>query len=248
MKKIIILLLLLSSCSFALDYSSYCPAVNNSKTASGVIMSTTGVNFLARTIAQNEIERALKKETNSKFNVKIDSFWGSNIINGEFSKFRAVSKNYSHKDFCAEELIVETICPYSKVSYKNDKLNFDTDMILKYTAELNQNNLSQMLKHQVQIIGNKIAFDYKISVFGVKTKINLKAGLSVVDNKIQLNNVEFNNKTLNVSKYIDILNGLKLTEFDVDIDKSTSANVKVDDVKIKNSKAYITGYVLIPKS
>ena len=91
-------------------------------------------------------------------------------------------------------------------------------------------------------------FDYKLSVFGIKAKINLKAGLDIIDNKIQLCDIELNNKSLKTSTYLPILNNLDLTSFNINIDKTTDADVKVDSVKIRNSKAYISGFVLIPKS
>ncbi|MBQ8476120.1 hypothetical protein IJ531_03560 [bacterium] len=245
MKKLIIFFILLLLPSYALDYGLYCSDLAPSKSLSGALMSTTGVNFLARQIAQKEIAKALKKETGSKFDVKIGTFFAANITQGEFSKFSAISKNYSHDNFSAQKLTLETICPYNKISYKNDKLNYDTEMVLKFSAENNQDNLSKMLNKEIKIVNNKLVFDYKISAFGIKTKLSLRAGVDIKDNKIELCNIELNNKTLNASKYLSLLN---LTNFKVNLDKSTKAQVKLDDVKIKNSLVYLEGYVLVPKS
>ena len=54
---------------------------------------------------QKEIAKAFKKETNSDFKVKINSFWGTNIAQGEFSELRAVSKNYADIFQRIEELV-----------------------------------------------------------------------------------------------------------------------------------------------
>ena len=118
-------------------------------------------------------------------------------------------------------------------------------MILKYNVLINQDNLSKMLKQKIQIINNKVAFDYKVSVFGIKTTLSLKAGLAIKDNKIELCDIEFNNKSLKAGKYLSLLN--ELTSFNVDLNKTTKANVKVDNVKIQNSKIYLSGFALIPK-
>ena len=120
MKKLILFLLLITNSCFAFEYGYYCSDNIPSKTASGVIMSSSGVNFAARQIAQAEIKKALKKETNSKFKVKLNSFWGTNIAQGEFNKLKAVSKNYFDDKYSVEKLTVETLCPYNKVSYKDD--------------------------------------------------------------------------------------------------------------------------------
>ena len=243
MKKIFLFLIILITPCYALDYSAYCSSDIPLKSASGVLMSTSGTNFLARKILQKEIASLLKKETNSKFKVYIDSFWGTNIARGEFSKFSAISKNYNDKNFSAQKVEINTICPYNKVSYKDDKLNFDTNIVLKYNAEIKENNLSEMLKQEARIIDDKIVFDYKVSAFGIKSKLRLSAGLVVKDNKIQLCDIELNNKSIKLSKYLSLLN---LTNFSIDLDKNTKADIKVDDVKIKNSTVYLSGHAIIP--
>ena len=246
MKKIILILSLLYSATFALDYNNYCTVYVPDKTASGIAMSTTGINSLARMIAQSEIAHALKKETNSKFSVKLDSFWGTNIAQGEFSKLTATTKNYSKNGLYAEKLYIETLCPYNKISYKDNKLNFDSNILLRYNAELNQDNLSKILKQNVRILNDKLVFDYKISVLGIKTTLSLKAGLNVTDNKIGLCNIEFYNTSINASKYLSYFNNL--TNFKVDINKMAKANVKIDSVNIINSRVYVSGFVLIPET
>ncbi len=246
MKKLVLFLILIIAPCYALDYSYFCSDSAPLKTASGVFMSTSGTNFVARKIAQMEIARALKKETDSKFNVKLYSFWGTNIAQGEFNKFTAKSKNYYHDNLSAEKLTVETVCPYNKISYLNNKLNFDSNMVLKYDAEINKNNLSQMLRQNVDIIDNKIAFDYKISAFGIKAKLNIKAGLAVEDNEIKLCDIQINNKSISASKYSYLLDNL--TNFKINLNKGTKADLMVDNVVIKDSKIYLSGFVLIPKS
>lgn len=248
MKKVLILLFLffLMAPSFALNYDYYCSPDTASKSFSGVISSVSGVSLLTRQIIEKEIENYLKKETDSKFKVKVNSFWGANIAKGEFSRFYAISKNFSNKNFHSQKLTLETVCPYNKVSYEDNNLNFDTNMVLKFDSELNEENLSQLFKQKLQIEDNKIALKVRVSAFGVKTTLKLYAGLEVVDNKIQLCHITFNDKSIKVSKYAPLLNNL--INFSIDLNKNTKAKIKIDSVKIKNSLVYISGYTLIPKN
>lgn len=246
MKKIILLLLIITIKCYAYDYSYFCSSDNVSKTTSGILMSTSGTNFLARSIAKREIERALKKETGSKFKVNIKSFWGANIAKGEFNKFTAKTKKYSQNNFSAQNIVIESLCPYNKVSYQDNKLNFDSNMVLKYNAEMNQDDLSQTLKQKISIVNDKLVFDYKVSAFGIKTTLNLTADVKIEDNKIKLCNINLNNKSIKTGRYLSILDNL--TNFNIDISKSTKANIKIDSVKIKNSIIYISGFIFIPKS
>ncbi len=245
-KYLIIVLLFLTIPSLGFEYSSYCSSDNASKSLIGAISSVSGASMIARLVAQNEIEKALKKETSSKFKVKVNSFWGTNLTQGEFSRFYAKSKNFSYKHFNCQKLTLETICPYNKVSYENNKLNFDTDMVLKFNAELNEDNLSELFNQKLRIEDDRVVIDIKISAFGIKTSLKLYAGLEVTDNKIQLCNIKLNNQSVKLSKYAPLLNNL--VNFKVDLDKNTKAKVKIDNIKIKNSLIYLTGYTFIPRS
>jgi len=245
MKRLFLVLLLILNPCLGFDYSFYCSDIKPSKTASGIIMSTSGANFLTRKIVQKEIAKALKKETGSDFKVHFNSFWGTNIAKGEFSGLKAVSKNYSDKKLKAQNLEITTICPYNKIGYKNDKLIFDTNIILNFVAEVNEANLSEMLKQKVQIIDDKIVVNCKASAFGIKMSMKIKAGLKVVNNRIQLCNIEIKNKTIDTSKYLSALN---LTNFSIDLNKALKADVKIEDIKIYNSKVYLSGFVIVPKS
>lgn len=245
MIRILLLFLLILTPCYAHNYNSYCSTRTPVKSVSGVLMSVSGINFLARQIAQAEISKALKKETNSKFKTKLGSFWGTNIAKGELSSFWAESVNYKDKKFSAQKVSLETICPYNKISYKNDKLNFNTNVVLKFNAELNEKDLSQITKQDVRIEDNKITFNYKISAFGFKISLKIKAGLEVVDNKIQLCNIEIKNKSIDASRY---LSTHKLTNFTIDLDENTRSEIIAEHVKIKDSMVYVTGYVIIPQN
>ena len=102
MKKIIYFLIL-SLCTlnpiFAKDYFQYCSVNNAQKTFSGNIASISGINFLSRNIIEHEISKNLKKETNSKFKVNIDNFYGVNILQGEFKSLKATSKDFNYNDY-----------------------------------------------------------------------------------------------------------------------------------------------------
>ena len=70
MKKVILFLLLLSILSpyvFANNYELYCSNNHPLKTFNGNIASLSGFNLLTRNIAENIIQKEIKKETDSKF-------------------------------------------------------------------------------------------------------------------------------------------------------------------------------------
>ena len=145
MKKILVLFLLLNSMAFAFDYSIYCSPKTSTKTFGGIIASTTGFNTITRNIIESALQTIIYKETNSKFKIKINNFYGSNILNGEFKNLSASAKTYQDGDFWAHDVNAQTICEYNKISLKNDEIIFDENLILKYSAKINQEDIDKMV-------------------------------------------------------------------------------------------------------
>lgn len=107
-------------------------------------MSVSGMNFLFRNIIENVISSIIKKETNSKVEIKLSGFFGSNILKGEFSKLKASAKNFSYNGFYFSNLDVKTMCPYNHVSLIDDKLKFNENLILDYSLEITQEDLAKI--------------------------------------------------------------------------------------------------------
>lgn len=147
MKKVIAILFLLSSFVFANSYNKYCAANSPSKTISGNIMSLSGFNSLSRNLIENVLEKEIKKETNSKFDIKIKNFYGTNILEGEFKSLQANAKKYEHKGIYLTDINVKTICPYNHIFYEDNNLYFKENMVLKFSAKLTQSDIEKTLNY-----------------------------------------------------------------------------------------------------
>ncbi len=146
MKKLIyIAVSMLFLSANAKDYSVFCSSTTPPKTVSGAFMSTLGINSVSRNIIEKQIEKTLKKETNSKFKVKINNFYATNILSGQFQSLSAKSDLFSYDGLYLSDLNVNTICPYNKVSYRDDKLLFDENMVLSYFAKITQSELDKIV-------------------------------------------------------------------------------------------------------
>lgn len=146
MKKIIFLFaLLLSVNCFAKDYSALCSTVKPDKNFSGTLSSLSGINFTTKKIVQSQIEKALKKETNSKFDVEIENFFGVSLLSGNFGKVSAKSSNLVYDGFYFSNFTAETICPYNSVSFDDDNVKFNENMVLKYVSEISQDDIEKTI-------------------------------------------------------------------------------------------------------
>ena len=186
MKKILVLfvLLLLTTPSFAADYTQYCSAGKANPTLLGNLGSLTGINFISRNIMEGQISNAIKKEVNSKFNVDLDSFFGVNVLNGEFKGLKASTDNFNFDGLAASKVAVETLCPYNRVGFNGEKLVLKENMVLKYDTEINQSDLNKIASSAKYLkIIEKINKDSKISSLVKVTGSNLQLD----NNKLILN-------------------------------------------------------------
>ena len=147
MKKVIIaLIMLLFSFANAKDYTYFCSTNSPTKSFTGTFASLSGLNTLSRNIIESQVARAIKKETGSKFKIKINNFYGNNILGGEFKNLKATSKKYDDGTIFLSNIDVSTICTYNQISYKDEKVYFLEPMVLKFSAKITQDDLNQMIK------------------------------------------------------------------------------------------------------
>ena len=238
MKKIFLLMFFMFNfkiCANAMDYRQFCPAQENTASIGGAFMSATGVNFISRNIIEAQIASVLKKETNSKFDVKINSFLGSNIFEGSFKSFSAKAKQYSINGVCGSDLVVETICPYNKVSYINNKLKFDNDLVLKYSTNITQEDLDKTIQSSVVQEGfSELNKDKFISsLFKIETpKVEIK------NKKLYINYTLIPLPALNISSIANSLIKPIRASFSADLkvvdNKLELTNVEFNSSKIAN--------------
>lgn len=268
------------------NYENMCSQIKPKKNFSGTLSSLTGINAVSRNAIEGQIEKAIKKETNSKFNVKINNFWGINPVSGKFASLSAMGKDFEYKNFFFTSLKAQTLCPYNDISYKNNDIQFNENMILKYTAEIDEKDLSKTVSKiqdkimkdiiekdklassfieikntNAKIKNDKINIEFEIVPFSkfnlgditkkaIKpAKISFTTGLKAQDGKISFANFESkpSKKMQMAEKFVDFLNSLNVLSYNVNADKNSKGELRVEDVKIKNSKIQLSGYFIIPK-
>lgn len=236
MKKVLFLSMALifgMSSSFAKDCSEFCSTNSANKTFLGNIASISGYNLISRNIVEAQIAKALKKETNSKFDVKIDSFFGTNVKNGEFKSLKATADNIFYSGVYMSDVIIETICPYNKVSYKDKTLIFDENLALKYSASITQDDLDRLLKESsYQKVIDKMNADNTISSLIQIKNSNIKIKddkLEITYNILPLAGLEIINIFKNRIKPIKITIGANL--------KVEDGNIELCDLDFNNVKA-----------
>ena len=184
MKKIIILFAFILSfnSAFGFDYNSYCPAEKSSTSLMGNIASLTGFNFLNKVLLQNRLASAIKKETDSKFDIDIENIFGSSVLSGAFKSLSAKSKSVGYNGIYMSDFSVKTACPFNYVSFKGGKLSFPENLVLSYKTSVTQDDINKILNSNLYKNAiNKMNKDGSIS-----SLVNIKSSnITISDNKLK---------------------------------------------------------------
>lgn len=233
MKKLLITLgtfLLLTQAAFSTEAQYYCAKepYDISGGIGGLLTSASGINFISTKVVEHSVSNALKKELGSNFKVKIETFGGTNLLNGKFKSLTAKSNDLKLNGLYFSSMDAETLCGFNHVKYEEGKLYFVENMVIKYQGKITEadlqktiltseyakildnmtirtggNLIMQVLNTQVKIENNKIVMSYDIlspTFMGTVPKtIKFKAGLDVEDGKIKFDNIDFGNPITNMA-------------------------------------------------
>lgn len=225
MKKVMVLLAFILSfnTAFAVDYTSYCPAKKDTNTFFGNIASLTGFNLINRLFLQNRIASAIKKETNSKFDIDIDNIFGSSVMSGAFKSLSAKSSSVGYNGIYMSDFSINTICPYNYVSFRGGKLSFPENIVLNYKTTITQNDINKILNSDI----------YKKAI----SKMNKDSSISSLVN-IKSSNIKIANDKLNFTYSVapfPKLGGVfsKLTSSIQPINFSFTTNLRASNGKLE---------------
>ncbi|MBR1617309.1 hypothetical protein IJ670_04085 [bacterium] len=225
-------------------------------TFSGYCSSISGFNFLTRQIIEHKIETAFKKETNSKFNVKIKTFFGVNVLSGYFSSLHAHSSKIQNEKIKISYFDIKSINPVNKVDINGDSVVVSEKIPLSFLTEISTDDINYMLKNNTpsniaglkivdttaKIENDKLKLFYSALAFNLPIRLNLSAKLKVQNNRIMLCDIGFISKNKFTERF---LNSLLTWSFKADSDKHYK--LIFDSVKIIDNKVVVNGKIILPK-
>ncbi len=211
------------------NYDAYCSDITAKKTFGGFMMSTTGANLASRNTIEKIIEHEIKKETNSKFDIKIENFFANNLLGGEFKSLSAKGKNFQNDGIYLSDISLKTFCPYNKITLKDDKVNFDYDFVMTFNSKITQDDLNKMMNDE----------KYKNIIDELNSNSIINSFIKIQDSQIELKDTRIilKYKISFLEKYLNLFNKNKTKT----VNLSTKLNVKngkisFDDIK-SNSKS-----------
>lgn len=279
MKKLLLIILIMLFCSdVTMAQVKYCCSVPedlSSPIARG-LTNAVGCNLIAKKTAKVALTRLLKKNSEGEYNIKIDSFSAMDLKKGKFKSAEIEGENVSTHGVYISNIKMNTLCDYNRIDYSQKPAFFYTDIPLKFTAEITEDNLNKTLidlgyiKKMTDINLGGISF-FKIDNANIKLKnnklyliIHVKAPLllgdkiikiafsgkpNVENGKIVLENVQSENlRNLDMTQFLHLINSLNPFEIPLNIFQGTDTVLSVDDIKIMENKIYVNGIIVVKRS
>lgn len=276
MKKIILILMLLSSAAYA-QCDLQCPAPYGlSSGVSRFFSSVTGQNFLAERIGSALLKKAIKKNIESgSIKTDLQSFSVRDLKNGKFKSIEIKGKDVNVQGIYITTFDVKTLCNFNYLvdNKKGDvivkenmpmslSIVFSEDDINKtmasadYKRLINDVNslaggLFEVNSTTVRLKNDKMYYVIKYNLpFVRKSKeIVLCANLRIDNGKIMLADTSFagNNTTLDINKFSKLLNYINPLDFSAKILENKDAKINIQNVKIEDKKIVIDGRVTVLK-
>ncbi len=267
MKKIFLTffgILFFANIASAQNYENLCAQAPYpvSGSAAQFFSNITGANFILTKIAESNLQRALKKEFGSNFNVEVYAYGAKNYREGKFKRVTIASNNPSYEGFYITDFEASSICTYNYVSDKYGDMYFGENFLAQYSAKITDTDLKKTILSKeymeliskldfsignltlfkvhdpsIEIKNNRICFSIKgthATLLAHQTQtLNFDFTLKVEDEKIVLSDININSNTYGINKNT-VLNLInRINPFAV--------KVKIDDrnaaiVKVKDLK------------
>lgn len=277
MKKIFVIICFLAIClsCYADNNSIICPSESlQIIEKESTLNKYSGLNFLSKKITEIAIEKALKKELNSKFNAELNIYTIKRLKKGEFKSLTLKSDLFSYKAMSLSNFVAESVCSYNRIIYSNKKIYFPYDLPFKFQAEISNadikniinsyefqkeierntlkiNNFTgyRLLEPKVEIRANKLYFIIPIKTFLSKEPLyfNINSDIEVNKNKIVLRDTTFSTKSniINIDLLGSIVNRINPISFQNSTINNKYCKLYITNAKIDGDKIKIEGSFLL---
>ncbi len=276
MKKIILILMLLSSVCYASCDVQCVEPYGLSSGVSRFFSSVTGQNFLAERIGSALLKKAIKKNIEcGSIKTNLQSFSVRDLKKGKFKSIEIKGKDVNVQGIYITSFDVKTLCNFNYlVDNKKGDVIVKENMPMSLNVTISEDDLNKTMTSsdykrliddvnslaggifevnstQVKLKNNKMYYVIKYNIpFVRKSKeIVLCANLKVDNGKIMLADTSFagSNTTLDINKFSKLLNYINPLDFSAKILENKDAKINIQNVKIADKKITIDGIVTVLK-
>lgn len=262
------------------NYTHLCPAYkyNPAVKIGRVISRRTGATTLSEKIAQIRIKRELKKVTDQKFDVTVQSYSLMDSIRGRLKSITITGKELNIKEVYLTSLELKTLCDYNYIQINKNPVQFKENMVIRFTTVISDRDLMRTMDSTgylnklncVNIQGCGITF-FKLSGAGVSIKNNklnfkikviselllekpldiaISTGLKVEDGRIVLTKVNLGStkNKVDLSRVGYRIDAMNPLTFTLNILENENTKMCINDIKITGDRITVKGSVFIPKN
>lgn len=284
MKKALFLFVLIvlgTTYAFAVcSYTHLCSSYkNNSAVKMGRIISKkTGATYISEKIAELRIKKELKKISDQKFDIYVQSYSLLDSIRGRLKSIVIVGKDLNIEGVYLTYLELKTLCDYNYIQINKNPVRFKENMVIKFQSIISDKDLAKTMESTgylnklncVNISGCGITF-FKLSGAGVSIRnnklnfkikvisellldkpldISISTDLKVEDGRIVLTkvNLDSTKNKVDLSKVGYRIDAMNPLTFTLNVLENKNTKMCISNIKIDKDRILVSGNVFIPKN
>lgn len=157
--------------------SGKCPSAPYpiSNTFSRNVQKTVGLNFLAKTIVQNQIKKELQKSIKGNLDVELNLYSFGDLVAGKFKNIKISGENLQTEGIYISSLESNSLCNFTHIDYKKNPIVPISDIFAKFNAALSEADLNKTVNSpQYASMLKDLKFNHIIdlAILNPKIKIN----------------------------------------------------------------------------
>lgn len=241
--------------------------------ASRFMSAVTGSNFVAEQVAEVILKKEVLKTAQGNIKTHIDSYSVKDLKKGIFKSMSIKGKNVNMDGVYFTSFDMHTLCNFNYISQEDPKNPvFMEPLPLAFSVVMSEEDLNKTMQNDsykriitdvnrlgtgfftvqssfIKIKNDKFYYILKVAIPFVKNvqSIVLTSDLKVVKGKVDFTNTKLVNNSFSVDlkKMDKLINYINPLDFSLNILENRNANLKVQEVKIKENKIYADGLVVI---
>lgn len=239
--------------------------------------NATGTNFVLTKIAESAIQKELKRQFNSNFNVELYAFGGKNLLEGKFKTIKVESEKIASDELNVTNFSANSLCDYNRIGIKSDELLFLENFLMEYSAQITNEDLKRTVASPsykklfdklnlniagftifkvsdplIEIKNNRLQMSAKVlspNPFNPVQTISVNTGIKVENEKIVFSDIQVGSLgNLNLNSVLPLINRMNPFVQKVPLDNKNTATIKIKDVDIDNNTICAKGLVIVPKT
>lgn len=232
------------------------------------------MNPIVEHAVQQNIKKAILKESKGKYKVKFDAYTVASLKQGIFKYLEIIGKDITFEGYEIPYVNLKTETDYNWIDYKSEPIIFKSDIVFNSEIHLTEKIINQALqttkyKNNLQKVNKRayplfvindiririrhdkvhIIMDYNFPIVPMKKNrtFMVSSGFNIDNGKIKAYNIGIDNAygNLPIDKVANLVNLLDPLSFTINLFETKQCDIKTESITIEDNTVITKGKICI---